>query len=176
MGGDFNGDGIDDLTISGNTVAYVVFGANYTFARETSIEDIEHWGKIFTDQQPIKVAHRQSDDNLNSQYSSAKYLGSFGFTGDINHDGKADLGFENDMLTYHSHAYTSTAVYEGSTPYNITIPYNGSISYSGSIPYTGSVNYNSSAAYNGIIPYNITIHNTLLTKENLFLPAQISCL
>ncbi|MDJ1256848.1 MAG: hypothetical protein MRQ11_05350 [Candidatus Midichloria mitochondrii] len=60
-----NGDGIDDSTISGNTTAYVVFGANYTFARETSIEDIEHWGRIFTDQQPIKVAHRRSDDNLN---------------------------------------------------------------------------------------------------------------
>ncbi|CAG7593793.1 MAG: hypothetical protein AB8V23_04205 [Candidatus Midichloria sp.] len=42
---DFNGDGIDDLTISGDTTAYVVFGSNHTFPREISLADIKTLGE-----------------------------------------------------------------------------------------------------------------------------------
>ncbi|CAK6537592.1 MAG: VCBS repeat-containing protein [Candidatus Midichloria mitochondrii] len=54
--------------------------------------------------------------------TSTKYLGSFGFIGDVNHDGKTDLGFENEMSTYHSNAYTFYCRILGLYSINTTIP------------------------------------------------------
>jgi len=179
-GGDFNGDGIDDITTTGTNASYVIFGTQTKFPKNIELGNIKFWGKIFPNNVPIALSRR--DHGLTSQNFLSQSLNGFRFCGDINGDDKADLSFENNMFSYQLNTYSGSLNYSGYTPYNMVQTYSGNVqdsgsttcigyrgypctqSYSVSVPYSGSALCSGSALYNGVISYNNSISSTLFQQ------------